>query len=190
MEHITRKISRIIRDHLMDKPTLYLVIDGMAASGKSTLAEKLALIYDVDVIHMDDFFLPEDRRTPERTSEPGWNIDYERFKKDVIDHLGDDIITYRPFDCFWQSYGNPIHITNKNLVIVEGSYALHPYFDDYADIAVFMEIEPELQAKRIKTRHIPEIADRFLDTWIPLENEYHDHHGIKDKSDHVFTISW
>lgn len=188
MRHIINKISRAVRDRLTEKPTVYLVIDGMAASGKSTLAEKLAMIYDAEIIHMDHFFLPEERRTPERTSEPGWNIDYERFKKDVIDHLGDDIISYRPFDCFRQSYDDPIHITNKNLVIIEGSYALHPYFGDYADIAVFMGIEEELQATRIKQRNLAEIADQFLNTWIVLEHAYHEHHNIKDRCDYVYTI--
>ena len=35
-------------------------IDGMAAAGKSTLAEELASLVGGCVVHMDDFFLPEE----------------------------------------------------------------------------------------------------------------------------------
>ena len=51
-----------------------IAIDGMAASGKSTLAARLAEELDGCVIHMDDFFLPPELRTQERLSSPGGNV--------------------------------------------------------------------------------------------------------------------
>ena len=43
-----------------------IAIDGMAASGKSTLAARLAEELDGCVIHMDDFFLFPRRQRPLR----------------------------------------------------------------------------------------------------------------------------
>ena len=43
-----------------------IAVDGMAASGKTTLAGLLAQRLDAAVVHMDDFFLPQGFRTPER----------------------------------------------------------------------------------------------------------------------------
>ena len=36
---------------------------------------------------MDDFFLPPALRTPERRSEPGGNVHYERFLTEVLPNL-------------------------------------------------------------------------------------------------------
>ena len=56
-----------------------LAIDGRAAAGKSTAAALLAAALGAGVVHMDDFFLPAALRTPQRLSEPGGNVHYERF---------------------------------------------------------------------------------------------------------------
>ena len=58
-----------------------LAIDGMSASGKSTLAQEVADKYGGSVVHMDDFFLPAELRTNKRLETPGGNIHYERFKE-------------------------------------------------------------------------------------------------------------
>ncbi|MBQ3256889.1 MAG: hypothetical protein IJA67_05715 [Oscillospiraceae bacterium] len=71
-------------DAMLQSGTRPVVIgmDGMAASGKSTLAALLADRLDAAVIHMDDFFLPQGFRTPERLRTPGGNVYYERFCKE------------------------------------------------------------------------------------------------------------
>ena len=61
------------------KKEIVVAVDGCAASGKTTLAKILKERYDCQIIKMDDFFLPLNKRTEERLSTPGGNIDYERF---------------------------------------------------------------------------------------------------------------
>ena len=51
---------------LEEKDFAVVAIDGKCTSGKTTLASKLAEIYDCNVFHMDDFFLRPEQRTPER----------------------------------------------------------------------------------------------------------------------------
>ena len=66
------------------KNFVMVAIDGKCTSGKTTLASKLAEIYDCNVFHMDDFFLRPEQRTSERFAEIGGNVDYERFQEEVL----------------------------------------------------------------------------------------------------------
>ena len=81
------------------RPAL-LAIDGRCASGKSTLAAKLAADWDANLFHMDDFFLQPHQRTAERLAEPGGNVDRERFLTEVLQplHSGQPV-SYRRFHC-------------------------------------------------------------------------------------------
>ena len=80
METIRKKIDEL----LTQKDMVVVAIDGKCTSGKTTLASKLAQIYDCNVFHMDDFFLRPEQRTPERFAEIGGNVDYERFREEVL----------------------------------------------------------------------------------------------------------
>ena len=61
-----------------------VAIEGSSATGKSTLAALLSRIYNCNVFHMDDFFLQPHQRTPERFAQPGGNVDYERFRAQLL----------------------------------------------------------------------------------------------------------
>ena len=64
---------------LAEKDRVVVAIDGGAASGKTTLAGMLSERYGGAIVHMDDFFLRPEQRTPERFAEAGGNFDRERF---------------------------------------------------------------------------------------------------------------
>ena len=64
-----------------------LAIDGMCGAGKSSLSELLCGLCPCSLVRADDFFLPPRLRTPERLSEPGGNIHYERFLSEVVTPL-------------------------------------------------------------------------------------------------------
>ena len=125
---------------------------------------------------MDDFFLQPHQRTPERFSEPGGNVDYERFKKEVLLPLRSrKPFSYRPFSCSTMTLDEPVAVIPKRLCIVEGAYSMHPTLADDYDGSVFLQIQPELQAERILKRNGPVMQQRFLKEWIPLEKRYFDH---------------
>lgn len=73
-------IDRSRREH----PRTLTAMDGPCATGKSTLGARLARLYSCPLFHMDDFFLPPERKTPERLAQPGGNVDYERFFAQVL----------------------------------------------------------------------------------------------------------
>jgi len=163
-----------------------IAIDGNCGSGKTTLGNYLAKELGASLFHMDDFFLQPHQRTAERLAEPGGNVDYERFKEEVLNHITDVAgITFRPFSCSeWQLTG-PVTIPYNNIVIVEGSYSHHPYFEDVYRIKIFLEISPEEQKKRIIARDSEAIWPMFETKWIPMENKYFKTFHIKENSDYI-----
>ena len=162
-----------------------VAIDGHCASGKTTAAGLISDILGGEVIHMDDFFLVSELRTAKRLTTPGGNIHSERFIDEVIPHLRDtDGFSYRKFECSRMAYADePCHIEKCGLIICEGSYSLHPSFGEYYDIALFFDVSPDEQIKRIRRRDGEYMLSRFINEWIPMENSYFKVFDIKTKCD-------
>ena len=168
MDALKKKIDEL----LTQKDIVIVAIDGKCTSGKTTLAAKLAEIYDCNVFHMDDFFLRPEQRTPERFAEVGGNVDYERFKEEILIPLQDGKqFSYRPFDCSTFTLANPVTVIPKQLNIIEGTYSHHPYFGNPYDLKVMLTVAPELQRERILQRPAF-LHQRFFEQWIPMENRY------------------
>lgn len=183
LEKIKKEIERGLAENDGTFPYV-IAIDGMSGSGKTTLAELLHLEFpNSNLFHMDDYFLQPHQRTSERSEEIGGNVDYERFKDEIILHLADpDGLHYRKYNCHTQTLSSEIHVTKKPLVIIEGAYSQHPYFGDVYDLRIFCEISEEEQRKRIAKRNGVQMLDRFTNEWIPKENLYFKTYCIKEKS--------
>ena len=172
MESIMETAKKQIDELLAAKDTVIVAIDGKCTSGKTTLASKLAEIYDCNVFHMDDFFLRPEQRTPERFAEVGGNVDYERFQEEVLLPLkSGKAFSYRPFDCSTFALAAPVSVTPKKLNIIEGTYSHHPYFGDPYDLKVLLTVDEETQQQRILERPAF-LHKRFFEEWIPMENRY------------------
>ena len=168
--------------------TVNIAVDGMSGSGKSTLAKLLEGVYGCNTFHMDDFFLPPFKRTTERFREPGGNVDYERFKEQVIDHLGDESgVEYQVYDCSLQKLSRTVKTSGRGMNVVEGSYSQHPYFGDCYDLRIFLEIDGKEQVERIRRRNGEFMLRRFVGEWIPMENTYFSHCKIRENSQIVLT---
>lgn len=156
-----------------EKPSLLLAIDGRCGSGKTTLAGVLAEKAGAQVVHMDDFYLRPEQRTPERYAEPGGNVDWERLLEEVLEPLrGQGPVVYRPYDAHRQVMLEAVRLEAEPVTVIEGSYSCHPELWKYYDIRIFLDISPEEQLKRILRRNGPEGLDMFRSRWIPLEEEY------------------
>lgn len=180
-------------EEYMDEEVLMIAIDGRSGSGKTTLAEFLAEKYDANVFHMDDFFLQSHQRTEERLSETGGNIDYERFREEVLIPLwyGDPVV-YRPFNCKIMEIDKDKEqvIKPKRINIIEGSYSQHPYFGEPYQLRVFLDIDEESQFENISARTggDNEIMEKFRNEWIPKEESYIKANDLEEKAD--VYISW
>ena len=167
-----------------------LAIDGRCGSGKTTLAGMIVQRYRAEVIHMDDFFLQKDQRTPERLAEPGGNVDRERFRREVILPIleGKDQFEYQRYDCSRQEFGETVRIVKSPLIVIEGAYSCHPYFGDICDVRIFMDVDPAEQRRRILSRNGPEMLPRFVSEWIPMEELYIKTFQIKEKCSICLTV--
>lgn len=184
-ESVPEEICRII-DEALNKTemtkTVNIAIDGLCGGGKTTLGQAIAERYDCNLFHMDDFFLRPEQRTPERYAQAGGNVDYERFRSEVLEHLADrDGLTYRPFECKTMEFGKPRTVPYSRLNIIEGSYSCHPYFGEVYQVRFFVELSAEEQRRRILARNGEEKYRRFVNEWIPMENRYFETYGIRDK---------
>lgn len=163
-----------------------LAMDGMAASGKTTAAGLLQMLFGGSVVHMDDFFLPPQLRTAGQLATPGGNVHYERFCEEVVEPLRrGEPFAYRVFDCGRMAFhGTSETIDPAGNILIEGSYALHPAFGALPDEpvkeagrypidhAAFLRIDPQLQRKRILRRNGEAMLQMFENRWIPMENAY------------------
>ncbi len=182
------QILNTISKQGMYKQNIVIAIDGMCASGKTTLALMLQKIFGARVIHMDDFFLTDQIKTPKRLLEIGGNIDYDRFKEEIIMNLGKDI-TYKPYNCHHHTFDQEKVLPQSAITIIEGAYALHPKFGEYYDYAIFMMVSSDQQILRIKLRNGEELAKVFKDHWIKLENDYFEKFDIASRCNIIFDTS-
>ncbi|PKM90503.1 MAG: hypothetical protein CVU87_02175 [Firmicutes bacterium HGW-Firmicutes-12] len=177
------KIETLLRAKL----NLLLAIDGNAGAGKSTLANLIAKTYNCNIVHMDHFFLPQNKRSTKRLCEIGGNVDYEHFYDEVISRIfqGSEF-TYRVFDCGKMNFADSVNVNPKIMTVIEGSYSLHPYFGDVYDLKAFLTADYETQKIRILNRSGAEMLEKFVALWIPKENEYFHKLRISEKCDYVF----
>ena len=149
---------------------LIVAIEGDIAAGKSTLSALLKEICDCNVFHIDDFFLPPSKRIPQRYTQPGSNIDYNRFCKEILIPVKKgEQVHYCRYDCNTFIINPPINIGPKILNIVEGTYSCHPHLSNYYDLKVFLKINPEQQSQRIRKRNNPIWHTYHFGNWYQME---------------------
>lgn len=141
------------------------------------------------MFHMDDFFLRPEQRTAERFAEPGGNVDYERFLKEVMLPLkSGESFCFRPYDCHRQAFSEAVLVEPCPINIIEGSYSCHPMLWDCYDIRIFLRLEKEEQLCRIRERNGEDMLLMFRDKWIPLEERYFEHFRIEKRCDISYRV--
>ena len=185
-QHACEALLLRIQALILQKGHVLAAIDGMASSGKTTLAAALAeAIPGCHVVHVDDFFLPAQRRADVRARLTA-NADLERLDADVLAPLcaGKDAL-FRPFRCHPEpAFLPPVRIpADFQAVIVEGAYSLHPLLADRYDLGVVMTIGADTQRARIRARNGEAMLARFENEWIPLENRHIRVHRLLERCD-------
>ena len=161
------------------KNQLFIVaIEGLCGSGKSVLAQKLHQQCGGILIHMDDFCMPKVLRR----NEIAGHIDFQRLIAEVFMPLRQQKdLEYHRFDCHSQTYKDAYQ-DYHNLVIVEGSYSMHPQLKQYYDFSCFVEVDETLRIKRLQERE-QERFETFIKVWQQKELDYHHTYQIKRQCD-------
>ncbi|QAT50890.1 hypothetical protein EQM14_14555 [Caproiciproducens sp. NJN-50] len=186
---VFRAVMERMHSHPGQRPEIF-ALDGRCGSGKSFLAGLLSEVFGCSVFHMDDFYLPPERREKEWMSQPGGNIDRERFLKEVLVplHSGEKI-SYRPYSCRRGTMLPPVDVQPGGLAVVEGSYSLHTDFRACYDYRVFLTCLPNVQQQRIFLRSGGNRLHDFLEWWIPAEERYFEAMKVKESCDLTLDTS-
>lgn len=182
VESMKSAIDRVER-LLAEGRCAFVAIDGPCASGKTVFAASLHERFGGNVLHMDDFFLRPEQRTPERFAEPGGNVDRERFEVEVLKPLAaGKAVRYRPWDCHTGDFATSRSVEPAALTVVEGSYSMHPALRGYYDLTMCLIVDPSERLRRLEARN-PRMLQRFIDEWIPLENRYFESTNTQGSAD-------
>jgi len=208
MKLTSNQLTDILTDKILQKRDakhiLFIGIDGIDCSGKTTLASKLKQSLELNisttlVIHVDDFLYREcDRNklgsmTPEsfyyhffnyhvlasQVLEPlklegKVNYSFERVKIQMEKDVFDDY-EYTVHDC--------------NIVIVEGLFLLKPEIAEYLDIVIRLHIDNETVVERALKRDVNVFGSKeyvkqgYLLQSLPAQDIYRALHQPDDKAD-------
>ncbi len=164
--------------------TLFAAIDGPSGSGKTFLAGVLARDYagTVQILHMDDFYLPANRRPADFMQHPGSHMDFMRLLAVLTSLRQLGHAQYCPFSCATQTYGVEKTIISGPIILVEGTYSLHPNLHFAWDSRIFICCDRNVRMDRLRTRE-GDHFDAFAKTWIPPERAYLEQKRIQQSCD-------
>ena len=203
-------IYKYIDELLHTKENVIVFIDGFAASGKTSLSlnelkNKYNLKDKVDIIHIDDFYLPKNNKEnifnnlDKLDSYLNGNIDYLRFNKEISNNLINLLINktissfkYGIFSCKEQQINKEIEVNIKNksrLTIIEGTYSLSNKIDLKSDLDLFLILTKEEELERLKLRESPSNFNNFQNIWMRLERNYFSSLNLQNNDLIVFKYS-
>lgn len=182
-----KKIKNKIDEKILVVPAV-ISIDGPCGGGKSTLAAEIENEFRFNILHMDDFYLPFQKRDKNWMNIIAGHMDFERLVENVLKPYKERKKTnYISYDCHSDKYLQEISIDLDKILVIEGSYTSHPILDEYVDMKVFVDIDKDEQVTRLTKRN-PDVVDKFLAMWVPFENNYFESLKIRELSDLVVKV--
>ncbi len=156
-----------------EKTPAVIAVDGRCGSGKTGFAKSASvlLVCSSNIVHMDDFYRPPERRAENWMDVPAGNMDLERFRKEVLRPAqAGETILYRPYDCQTGRMGEAEPL-EEGLTIVEGTYSQHLSLAEYYDFKIFLTCGREEQTRRLRARE-GDYYPTFDRVWRTLEERY------------------
>lgn len=187
MNENLKRISELIENKSLCGQVV-ISIDGPCGGGKTTIAKDIERELGFNILHMDDFYLPFQKRDKNWMNIIAGHMDFERLIENVLKPYKQKRKTnYISYDCHSDKYLQEIAIDLDKFLVIEGSYTSHPKLYEYVDLRIFIDIDKEKQIERLTKRN-PSVVDKFLSMWVPFENNYFNTLKIKENSDLVLTV--
>ncbi|MBU1019231.1 MAG: hypothetical protein ABII07_05465 [Patescibacteria group bacterium] len=200
---LTKNILNAKRDH-----PVRVCIDGVDASGKTTLADSLAIELQkhrpVIRVSIDGFHNPKEIRYQKgRNSPVGYYMDttdYEAFINAVLKPLGPNgNLQYKTavFDFIKNSkVDSPVlEAEESSILLMDGVFLLRPELVDYWDLKIFVDVDFKITVKRASKRdgyylgEEHEIFEKYEQRYVPGQKIYFKDANPKEKADIIIDNS-
>jgi uridine kinase len=177
------RILRVDRKH----QTLLIGIDGLGASGKSTLARALFATTaprGVAVVAMDDFYRPSKERRTSSAEALGATFDWRRVREQVLVPLArGENARYQRYDWDGDRLADWHLVPAGGAVIIEGLYSTRPELRHFYDFTIWVQAGPEVRLARGIARDGEDSRDRWLNEWMVEEARYLEAERPADNAD-------
>jgi uridine kinase len=140
---------------------VFVGIGGHGASGKSTLARRIAgELADIQIVATDSFW-------------NGTQFDLDRLRTEVVDVLlTGDVAVYDEWDWATRQLRPGRSIAPTGVVIIEGVCALHQMFRDDLAVRIWIDAPEDVRLARGVERDGEAARDAWVDVWMPNEVAY------------------
>ena len=126
--------------------SIIIAIDGVAGSGKTTLAARLATdLIECEIVHMDDLYA-------------GWNnpfsddLNYRIIKQIFIPFCKMIEISYQKYNWESKTFDSTVLLKRKKYLIIEGVGAAQRAFHKYINKIIWIEFDADLGFERVLKR--------------------------------------
>lgn len=166
--------------------TTLIGIDGMAGSGKTTLAMQLHQhIPSSAIVSLDNFYLSMSAcqfqcLNPERDYKS--HFDWKRLRDSVLEPLiRNTRALYQQYDWSTNTYGDWLTVEPRRVVFLEGVYSTRRELRSYFNLTLYVETSLDTRYSRIINRKYKDIS--WLDRWIAMENWYESYEQPTEQAD-------
>ena len=149
-----------------NRNTILIAVDGVAGSGKTTLALKLAQdLPESSVVHMDDLY-------------DGWNNPLSqkltvRVVSELLEPSSKQLpITYQVFDWKLDRFNDFKSVSQSRYLILEGVGAGQRQFRPYLDKVIWIEYDPNLGFNRVIARDGKQVEQQMIKFLIDQNNHF------------------
>jgi uridine kinase len=174
---VDEAVARVV-ERLTPPPNARLTlvaIDGMGASGKSTLAAALAraLPGRLAVVHGDDFYGPEGRDWRSWSPQQGYEgyFDHIRLEEQVLQPLiRGEPARFQRYDWSTNELAEWVEVAPNGLVLVEGVYLLRARLRQFWDLSIYVHTPRRTRLSRAYERG--ENDSGWIEKWSAAEDYY------------------
>lgn len=157
-----------------DEPLL-VAIDGLAGSGKTTLAGVIGarLAGGSTVVSADEFYEPEERDWRGWTAREGYEryFDHGRLERELLQPIRRGRpARFSSHDWAQHAPGPRRDVDPRGVVLVEGVYLLKPRLRAYWSATVWVETPRDTRERRLRARG--ERDPGWIETWMRAEDYY------------------
>ncbi len=162
-----------LRHDLTARGARLIAIDGHGASGKSTLARRLAAGWpQALVIEMDDFYRPRAER-PQRSPSHGADVDLERVVEQVLEPLSSGgRARYQRYDWDEDRLTTWHDVPADAVMLLEGVYSTSKRLRGYLDYSIWVACPYDVRLRRGVERDGEQMRSVWVEQWMPAEDRY------------------